>query len=557
MASTALRYLMVTQLALRVTLVALLLVGCGARSAETHDPNMVIAGWIAGPKGFIPYVTIDSPSTMIENQIYSPLIGLGSDLRPRWSASLSYKVDVTNGGKRYVLHLRRGAFWADGAPMDARDVVFTLELETNPALPSAPSGDFALMRSVRALNGYTVEVLLSKPSPPFLENALASDTLILPAHVLAKYPPASQAEAKFLIGNGSFSQHPLVGGPFRVMRNVADSYLILVPNPTYWGPKPHISKIAFRVYPEQDSLYAAADAGEIDVTDIPPNLWHVHDRLRGQHKFVTWPWNVIFRLVPNYHSPEIPWMRDVRVRQAFMYAIDREFIASGIMNGQANVLNGPVPAFSPYYDPHTHQYPYDPARARALLDAAGWHMQGSVRMKDGSTLRIVLKTGGATDAVASNVAQLVQANLQAVGIQCTLQNEEIQTFFSDYHASNFELALQGVILPPYTDDYKYYDTKETPSVGGSNYVYYSNPQLDRAMEAARVASSPAQARADLDRYQDLASEDVPVIFLYSMRLGAVVPPGLSGYDLYPLAPAALPMGLQFWQMNPSEAERRS
>jgi peptide/nickel transport system substrate-binding protein len=221
------------------------------------------------------------------------------------------------------------------------------------------------------------------------------------------------------------------------------------------------------------------------------------------------------------------------------------------MSGQANVLDGPVPSFSPYYDPHTHAYPYDPGKARALLDAAGWHVHDGRRMKDGQVMRITLKTGGATDAVAGNVAQLVQADLAAVGIECTLQNEELQTFFSDYHATHFQLALQGVILPPYTDDYKYYDSKEVPSVGGNNFGFYSNPQLDRAMEAARVARSQAQARAQLDRYQELSSQDVPVIFLYSMRLGAVVPANLVGYDLYPLAPAALPTGLQFWRLGGS------
>jgi peptide/nickel transport system substrate-binding protein len=234
-----------------------------------------------------------------------------------------------------------------------------------------------------------------------------------------------------------------------------------------------------------------------------------------------------------------------------MYAIDRKFIINGLMSGQADVLNGPVPSFSPYYDPHVHTYAYDPAKARSMLDAAGWHLRGGVRMKDGQAMRITLKTGGATDAIASNIAELIQANFKAVGIDCVLQNEELQTFFVDLHESRFQLALRGVILPPYPDDYKFYYSTQTRANGGYNLGFYSNPQVDRAIYDARTASTPALARAALDRYQEIASVDLPAIYLYSNRLGAVVPPNMTGYDLDPLAPAALPMGLQFWRLHGS------
>lgn len=536
---------------LAMALVVLIgLSACGARSAETRNANMLIAGWIAGPQGFNPYVAISSASNMIEDEIFTPLIDLGADLRPRWPTSAAYKVDVLDNGTRYVLHLRRNMRWIDGQPLTAADAVFTIKLESNPHLLQSKAGDFSLMRSVRALDPYTVEVRLTRPSPPFLINALSSnDTLALPKHVLGKYPPGSEAEAQFVNADSDFSQRPVTSGPWRILRNVSDNYLILQRNPSYWGPQPHIEQIAFRVYPQQDSLYAAVDAGEIDVTDIPPNLWRVHTRLRGNHKFINWPWNVTFLLLPNYHDPAIEWMHDPRVKQAMMYAINRQFITQGIMSGQADVLNGPIPSFSPFYDRSLKTYAYDPAKARQLLDAAGWHLQGNVRTKNGTPMHVTLKTGGATDAVASNIAELIQANLKAVGIECTLENEEIQTFFVDLHHSRFQLALRGLILPPYPDDYKFYDSTQTVENGGYNAGYYSNPQIDAAIEDARTATSAAASRAALNRYQQLASRNLPVIYLYSNRLGAVVPRNLTGYDLNPLAPAALPMGLQFWRMK--------
>jgi peptide/nickel transport system substrate-binding protein len=540
-----------------IILAAAMLAGCGARAAETKNPNVIVAGWIAGPDSFNPLVTVSSATNMIVQQIYSPLIDLGADMLPRWSTSLAYKVDITDSGKRYVLHLRHGVKWSDGTPLTAKDVVFTIELQTNPHLIHPFTSDFALMRSVRALDAYTVEIRLAQPSPPFLENALANDTLPLPKHILGKYPPTSEAEGKFVNADVAFNQHPVVSGPWRIAGNEPDAYLILERNPLYWGKPAYASEIAFRVYPQQDSLYAAVDAGEVDVTDIPPNLWRVHDRLRGNYRFVNWPWNVTFMLLPNYNDPDIAFVHDARVKQAMMYAINRKFIVQGIMSGQADILNGPVPSFSPYYDRHIQTYEYDPAKARALLDAAGWHLRGGVRMKNGKALRISLKTGGATDAVASNIAELMQANLKAVGIDCVLENEEIQTFFQDLHNSRFQLALRGVILSPYPDDYRSYYSTQTRENGGYNIGYINNPQIDREIVAARTATSAAAARTALDAYQQTASIDLPVLYLYSNRLGAVVPSNMTGYELSPLSPAALPGGLQFWKMHPRDAAARS
>lgn len=538
------------RLTLAVLACLLALNACGARSAETRNANMIVAGWIAGPDSLNPYTSIGSAASMVEDLIYTPLVDLGADMRPRWSTSLAYRIDITDAGKRYLIHLRRNARWSDGVPITAKDVVFTILLERNPNITEGHTSEFALMRSIRAIDPYTVEIRLSKPSPPFLEDSLSRYvTIIVPEHVLGKYPPGSEAEAKFVNADAQFAQHPITSGPWQIKRQIPDSYLILDRNPTYWGPKPRLSEVAFRVYPQQDSLYAAVDAGEIDVTDIPPNLWRVHTRLRGPYKFINWPWNVTFLLLPNYNDPAIPWMHDPRVKQALLYAINRRFITQGIMSGQADVLNGPIPSFSPYYDKSLPVYEYDPARARQLLDAAGYRMHGSIREKNGVPMRITLKTGGATDAVASNIAELIQANLKAIGIDCVLENEEIQTFFVDLHNSRFQLALRGLILPPYPDDYEFYDSKMTRANGGYNVGFYSNPQIDKAIEDARTASSPGAARAALNRYQQIAARQLPVLYLYSNRLGAVVPKNLTGYDLDPLAPAALPMGLQFWQLR--------
>lgn len=531
-------------------------VSCSARYAETRNPNTVVLGWIADPDGFNPLTAINtSAGTEIDELIYGRLIDIGPDLLPRFSTSFAKSARIENGGRRYTLEIRRNARWTDGAPVTSDDVVFSIKAEINPSVIESNASDFTLMRSVRALGRWTVEIILSRPSPPFLANALG-ETFVLPAHILRKYNPASAQEAQFLNTDSDFSQHPITDGPFRIKRHVRDSYLVLEPNPTYWGPKPPLSQVAFRVYPQQDSLYAAVDAGEVDVTDIPPNLWRVHKRLRGNHRTVTWPWNVAFVLLPNFHDSNEPFLRERAVRQAMLLSVNRDFITHGIMSGQADILSGPVPSFSPYYNPRVPRYPYDPARAARLLDAADWHLHGNVREKNGVRLRVVLKTGGATDAVASNIAELIQANFRAVGIECELENEELATFFSDLHNSRFALALRGVILLPYPDDYRTYGSTQTRANGGYNLGFYSNSQLDRALLAARSAPTLTASRAALYRYQAIAAKDLPALFLYSNRLGAVIPSNLRDYELNPTTHSAMPTGVQFWRLEPSSAARR-
>lgn len=522
-----------------------MLVSCGARNAETRDPNMVVAAWIAGPPGLNPLVNVSSAAHMIEETIFTPLVDLDNSMLPRWSTSLAKSVDISEGGTRYVLHLRP-ARWSDGTPLDANDVVFTILLQTNPALINPLASDFTLMKSVRALDARTVEIRLKSPSPSFLPDAL-SETMPLPKHVLGKYPPLSAEEAQFVNTDGEFAQHPLVSGPFRIRRNVSDAYIILERNPLYWGRPAFLSEVAFRVYPQQDSLYAAVDAGEVDITDIPPSLWRVRSRLRGPHRIVSWPWNVRFGLLMNFADPRVPFFRERAVRKAMFYALNRAFIINGIMSGQADLLNGPLPTFSPYYNPHVPHYGYDPAKARTILDAAGWHMNGGVRMKNGVALRFSLKTGGATDAIASNIAELIQANLRDVGIDCEIDNEELQTFFNDMHASHFEVALRGRIMAAYPDDYSNYDSRQTRARGGNNLGSYDSTEADRWIETARTAATASAARDALNRWQMVGALDPPEIWLYSNRLSAIVPNAMTGFGLTPLSPAALPMDVQFWR----------
>ncbi len=486
---------------------------------------------------------------MIDDEIYTPLIDLGPNLLPRWSTSLAKSVEISDGGRRYVLHLRQGARWSDGVALEARDVVFTVKAAINPLVIAPRGSDFSLMRSIREVNASTVEIRLSHPSAPFLSNALASDIIPMPAHVLDRFPHDPAKEAAFINTDGDYAEHPLFSGPFRIKRFARDLYTIIEPNPSYWGGKPKLSEIVFRVYPQQDSLYAAVDAGEIDVTDISPDLWRVHNRLKGPHRFVNWPWNVAFYLLPNFADASVSFLRELTVRRAMMYALNRDAIIHQVMSGQAMLLNGPIPSFSPYYNHRVPKYQYDPRRARSMLDTAGWKLHGSIRFKDGRPLRFILKTGGATDGVAMDIAQLMQANFKAVGIDCQLQNEEIATFFEDLHDTKFAVALRGRILSPYPDDYDTFASSQTRLHGGYNLGSYANARIDALLGQARSAPSVPAARKALDEYQMVAARELPALFLYSNMLGAVIPNDLRGYELTPVASAALPTGLQFWHKD--------
>jgi peptide/nickel transport system substrate-binding protein len=213
------------------------------------------------------------------------------------------------------------------------------------------------------------------------------------------------------------------------------------------------------------------------------------------------------------------------VRRAIAYAIDRNTIVRNHLHGTGRIATGMLSPENWAYDGNVTTYPYDPDRARQLLDQAGYPAG-----KDGNRgLRFEFKTS----PEGARMGEIFQAMLLRVGIELTIRTLEFATYYADIQAGNFDLiAPQWVGINDPNSYYNVFDSKNTPP-HGENRGYYSNPEMDPLVEAGRTTVDPDARKQIYARVQQLAGEDLPYVSLWWVDNVAVMNRRLTGFDAYP------------------------
>jgi len=220
-----------------------------------------------------------------------------------------------------------------------------------------------------------------------------------------------------------------------------------------------------------------------------------------------------------------PRLRDVRVRRAIAYAIDRNTIVNTILRGTARIATGMLSPENWAYDGNVTTYSYDPEEARQLLDQAGF-----TAASDGMRgLRFEYKT----TPEGARLGEVFQAMLQRVGIELTIRTLEFATYYADIQAGSFDLtSLQWVGINDPNSYYMVFDSKKTPP-HGQNRSYYSNPTMDSLLEAGMRTVDPSERKQIYARVQQLAAEELPYVSLWWVDNVAVMNRRLVGFDAYP------------------------
>ncbi len=391
----------------------------------------------------------------------------------------------------WIFHLRPGVHFHDGRALTADDVAWSLRSMTDGTLASAKAGSFAVVREVRQVDPLTVAVRTAEPDPSLLFNL--SDGLFA------------------VVERGAGREeglHPVGTGPFRFVSQVQDKEVVLERNPAYWGPEAHIKRVRFEVVPDNITMALELKRGAADVESnaITPDEVHA---LEGAPGLVTdaRPGADVFYANFNVNDPAL---RDMRVRQAIACALDKPALIAGLWRGRA------VPADTLLPPQHwaragageLPRYPYNPARARALLDAAGLRPDAQ-----GVRLRFTLKTS--TDETTRLLAQVVQQQMRAVGIALDLRSTEFGTFYADITKGAFQMYMlrwTGSNEDP--DIFRYaYSVASFPPRGG-NRGRYANPQLDGLLQAATRETGEAAGAVEYTRIQQMLATDLPSIPLW-------------------------------------------
>ncbi|HVA38071.1 MAG TPA: ABC transporter substrate-binding protein [Candidatus Dormibacteraeota bacterium] len=476
----------------------------GCSGAQAHLPADTLVALEAGDAPTLsPLYSTNYYSTVYENLVMDPLVNVGGHFQPipwlatSWSSGPAHL--------HWTVHLRRGVTFSDGAPFTSKDVVFSYDTYLNPKVGFPYQGQFAYIKKVTALGPYTVRFDLSQTNALFVAEGL--NLPILPQHILGKIPPAQ-------MHSSGFGEHPVGTGPYTLVRWRHDDELIFQRNPHWWHGLPRIPRIEIRVVLNSQSESEAMENGNADFYDgIPTSSYAL---LRGDDP------NLTYVHLPDLYSvfletnDALPGLRDVRVRQAMIYGWDREALVKGLLHGDAIVATGIVPHGLPeWYDPNVKRYPYDPAKARALLEAAGWRMgSGGIRERDGKPLRFTLLMPNA-GAAAADLGADYQADMRAIGIAIDVKMLDYATFIEDLDKSDFQIAYTGWGGTTDPDEFTFLDSSQFPPTG-NNAGHYVNHAVDRVLRAGLRELNPVKRKALYDRMQVLTAEDPPVIWAYDV-----------------------------------------
>jgi peptide/nickel transport system substrate-binding protein len=438
---------------------------------------------------------------------------------------------ISNDGRTVTYHLRKGIRWSDGAPFDADDVVFSTSAVNNPA--NNEGARFDQIAKVDEPDKYTVIYHLKAPyslaTEAFFSSCCANPSL-LPKHLLARYPN---------INNVPYNALPVGIGPFKFARWDRGKQVVMVANPLYWRGRPKLDKIVYEVVPTTDGLLAGLAAHRVD-------LWY---QFSGAYlaRVQALPGVAVLKQ-PSYAYNHFdfnlthPIVADRAVREALRYALDRPALVDKVEHGVGTVQDSALPVSAPYYsDLGTARY--DPQRANALLDRAGWTRgAGGIRVKNGVPLQlnVAVRAGSAdTDAQLA----LLREDWRRVGAGITVRHYPGAQMFAPVkqggviYGTDWDVVSFAWAADPMGDFSGTYGCHAFPPAGGNN-VRWCNPTAQKAMDALLVHYEQAQRTADVRVAMRQFVDDVPSIvsflrtdmFGYNRDLKNYQPNSMTPFD---------------------------
>lgn len=510
--------------------------GCsGGKKAETQDlkrqapvsnhkpayGDTLVEGSIGEATNLIPMLSSDSASHDIAGLIFNGLVkydkgvNLVGDLAESW--------EVSQGGLQFTFKLRRGVTWHDGHPFTARDVLFGFQTITNPNTPTAYAEDFRQVKKAEALNDYTFRVTYDKPFAPALTSW--GNLVVLPKHLL---------EGKE-IAKSELGRRPVGTGPYRFREWISRDRVILEANPNYFEGRPYLDRYVVRVIPDLATMFLELKAGGLDLMGLTPIQYkrQTDDRFfREDYRKYRYLANAYTYLGYNLLEPKF---KDRRVRQALSYAIDKEEIIKVVMLGLGVPATGPYKPGLWFYNPDVKKYPFDPAKALALLKEAGWEDRDGdgILDKGGEPFEFTVMTNEG-NPVRQRTAVVIQERLKKIGIRMKIRVIEWSAFINDFiDKKDFEATILGWTTGFEPDQFDIWHSSKTGKKE-LNFISFKNPEVDELLEKGRRTFDQEKRKAIYFRLQEILAEEQPYTFLYVPEALPIVHSRVYGIEPSPL-----------------------
>ena len=411
--------------------------------------------------------------------------------------------------------LRDGLTWSDGKPLTSADARWTYEQIMNPDNQIVTRTGWAKIEKFDTPDKRTVEITFSEPYAPW-RDLLAGN--ILPKHV---YEGENFNEAL---------NNDIVGsGPYKLKEWKKGESFTVEANDDYWGEKPGFETVTWRFIPDTNALIASLQSGEVQFINPPPDIG-LNERLEGIEGV-----KVISAVGAQWEHLAFNTEKvDARLRKAVAYGVDRKKIVEKVLQGQVEPLQSVLmPEQGKYYTPAWEEYTYDPDRAKQLVEEA----------KAEGVAPSFTYTTTAGDQLRETLQQLIQKQLESVGIEAKIKNASAETFYGDWTPQGkFEMGQWNWFTSPEPQVTTLFSGNQIPP-DGQNYYRYSNEGVTQALEQSDVTADERERAELLTRAQELMSQDMPLVPLYQVPYVYAHDGRLTGPEVNPTLAGA------FWNIG--------
>jgi peptide/nickel transport system substrate-binding protein len=456
-------------------------------------PRNLIAAIAGEPDQADPHKTTAYFSFQVLENVFDTLVEPDENLEMRPALAESW--DVSPDQRSWTFHLRKGVTFHDGSPFTADDVVYSYRRIIDEKLTNVDK--FSAVTDVTAPDPSTVRITVKQPTPNLLTN-------------LGGFKGMAIVQRKN-VESGQIATHPIGTGPFAFETHKSGDSITLKANPSYWGGAPKVAGVTFRFISEPSTALSALQADEIDWTDSIPTERVAALADDDSITLAQMPSNDYWYLALN--QARDPW-NDVRVRQAIAYAIDRDAIVQATSYGTAVTNQLAIPKGNPWYSEYD-TYTHDIEKAKTLLREA----QAAPRNLD------MLVTNEYPETVTA--AQIIADNLAPLGITVNIRTVDFATWLDEQNTGNFDMLMMGWLGNIDPDDF-YYAQHHTN--GTSNAQKFSNPEVDRLLDAGRVETDRTRRADDYAKAATIIADQVSYIYLYNPSVIQAWTNDLSGYE---------------------------
>jgi peptide/nickel transport system substrate-binding protein len=448
------------------------------------------------PNSLDPLFSLATVINGMMQQVLETLVAI--DEQGHLQPLLAESWNISPDSLTYTFVLRKGVTFHDGTPFNASAVVANVKRLLDPTVKSPSVGILGTIRTVTAVDDYRVQFTLSETLPPFVS--------ALSQQIAAILSPTSFTQKGNTYGN---IVYPVGTGPYQFREFVKGSFLNLDRNPTYWGQKAYYEHQYFQIVPDSASREALLKADQVDVIELPPPADIAALQSSPDVRVIMAPsWRTVFIGINNLSTTQ-PLLRDVRVRQALNYAVDKEAIIKNVVFNAARPMTAPIPDTLFGYC-RTGTYAYNPARARNLLVQAG---------AAGMSVKLISPTGRYLGDIQA--AEAVANYFRKVGIKVDGPStmdwpSYLATFLRPPSEAVAELYLLG--WDSSYPDAQYYmqqfDSRLMPPKGLEE-SYYTNPEVDSLITRANTSVSYKVRQQAYCRAEHLIWQDAPWVWLYN------------------------------------------